>query len=65
MIKCFYCDNPADEMKFIGVPGHIMVPNTYWVCNKHLNNWLQFEDIYNKDGSRKKYEPPRTCPISL
>ncbi len=51
--KCFYCERPSEHMRFLGVPGHIMVPNSYLVCDDHKDKFLKFEDIYNEDGSRK------------
>lgn len=52
-MKCFYCHNVATITKFIGVPGYIMVPNMYGLCDSHKEKEIKFEDIYNPDGSRK------------
>ena len=56
MIKCFFCNKPSVRVKFMIIPGHIIVPNKYFTCENHEENWLKFEDVYNEDGTRNKYE---------
>lgn len=38
----------------MGIPGYIMVPNMYFLCDKHKEEFIKFEDVYNDDGTRKE-----------
>lgn len=35
------------------IPGAIVVPNSYYLCEKHHYVTLEFDDVYNDDGTRK------------
>jgi len=54
--NCQKCGAPASlrNLRFFVVPGHIMVPNSYLLCDEHRGFRYNFEDIYNEDGTRKK-----------
>lgn len=56
MVKCLECGIKIDMPwpRFFVVPGHITVPNEYYLCDKHKDKRFTFEDIYNNDGTRKK-----------
>lgn len=41
-------------IKFVLCPSYILVPSSYLVCDLHKDKDLQFEDVYNADGSRKR-----------
>ncbi len=53
MYKCLYCDNPGIHTKYMTIPGHIVVPNAYDLCDDHEDKTLGYYDIYNDDGTRK------------
>lgn len=67
MVKCLECGIKIDMPwpRFFVVPGHIMVPNEYYLCDKHKDKRFTFEDIYNNDGTRKKgYQKMKPIPFS-
>ena len=53
MYKCLYCDNPATHTKYMVIPGHIIVPNAYDLCDDHEHKEIGYYHIYNDDGTRK------------
>jgi len=53
-MKCLICGDNAMHQKFMGIPGYIMVPNMYFLCDKHKEEFIKFEDVYNDDGTRKE-----------
>jgi hypothetical protein len=55
-INCLECGKDVTNRlpHYFVVPGHIIVPNEYYLCNDHKDNQFSFEDIYNNDGTRKK-----------
>ena len=34
----------------------IILPGQYFTCEDHEENWLRYDDVYQSDGTRKKYE---------
>lgn len=51
---CLECGSKfALHTRFMVIPGHIMVPNQYFLCDEHKDKTFNFDDIYNKDGTRK------------
>ena len=54
-MNCIFCDKPSKHVKFMGIPGHIMVPNSYCVCDDHKDKHIWFSDVYNEDGTRKPW----------
>lgn len=53
-MKCLICGDDAIHQRFMGIPGYIMVPNMYFLCESHKDDHLLFENVYNDDGSRKE-----------
>lgn len=56
MITCIECGIKVNNgnPRWLLIPGHIIVPNQYYLCDKHKDIQINFEDIYNEDGTRKK-----------
>ncbi len=56
MFDCLACGREVDNTRprFFVCPGMIMVPNEYYLCDDHKDRTYTFEDIYNKDATRKK-----------
>ena len=56
MIDCLKCGKKCNNanQRWMCVPGYIMVPSEYYLCNEHKDIRYSFEDIYDVDGSRKK-----------
>jgi hypothetical protein len=61
MNKCCICDEdaPCQNDRYFVVPGYVMVPNCYALCDKHKGRQLIFEDFYNPDASRKALDKER------
>ena len=55
MFECLACGSKSarNMERYFVVPGHIMVPNCYLLCDEHKHLNFTFEDVYNNDGSRK------------
>ena len=54
-MKCIICNEPSKlglERYFV-IPGFIVVPNCYMLCERHRGIRLEFDDFYNEDGTRK------------
>ncbi len=56
MNKCLTCDSPVESRnpRYFVVPGYIMVPNSYLLCDEHKHLQYYFEDIYDENADRKK-----------
>lgn len=55
-MKCIICCDYASNQheKYFVIPGHIIVPNCYRLCETHKNETLEFHNLYLPDGTRKK-----------
>ncbi len=51
-MKCLFCGEPAIHVKYMTIPGHIIVPNAYDLCDEHRHISLGYYDIYDKDAKR-------------
>lgn len=38
---------------YMVTPGKIVCPAEYYLCQKHRNMPVSFEEVYNEDGTRK------------
>ncbi len=52
MYKCAFCDNPEYERKYFVIPGHIIKPNQYSVCENHRDCSLLYYDVYTNDQAK-------------
>lgn len=55
MFECLKCGKQTNNamVKYMVLPGTIIVPNEYYTCHDHKDLFFKFEDVYNDDGSRK------------
>ncbi len=59
MNECLACGNKDVNnlmVHYFVVPGFIMVPNSYLLCDKHSGAFYSYEDIYDNKGNRKKID---------
>lgn len=56
LYDCLKCGKKVSNIhqKWFAIPHDIWVPANYFLCDEHKNLEYKFEDIYNKDGTRKK-----------
>lgn len=56
MRKCAKCGEEASNQndRYFVIPGYIIAPNCYYLCENHKGLPLSFEDFYNEDGTRKR-----------
>lgn len=54
-MNCLKCGNHASNQnpRYFVIPIPIVVPNEYYLCPEHENLTLDFDSIYNRDGTRK------------
>ena len=54
-LHCLTCGEETNNNnpRFMVIPGHIIVPNEYYLCDLHKDIFYSFEDVYNPDGTRK------------
>src|SRR5271168_538729 len=61
LFECLKCGKETNNQnqRFFTIPGFIIVPNEYYLCEEHKDLRYSFKDIYNEDGSRKSppFEP--------
>jgi hypothetical protein len=50
--KCAFCDKEEVMPKWFVIPGHIIKPNQYSVCEDHLDLSLGYYDVYPNDQER-------------
>lgn len=58
MNKCLTCGKhaPHHNVRYFVVPGHIMVPNSYLLCDEHKELQYFFDDIYDENCEVKKID---------
>lgn len=58
MLECLVCGKKSaySQQRYFVVPGFIMVPNCYFLCEEHKHLNFSFENVYNDDGTRKKID---------
>lgn len=55
--ECLACGSKDVDHRmaiYFCVPGTIMVPNSYLLCEKHKNVRYDYDDIYDENGKRKE-----------
>ena len=55
-LDCLTCGKETSNVhtRYFVVPGFIMVPNSYTLCDEHKNINYYYNDIYDEEGKRKK-----------
>lgn len=59
MSECLTCGSKEvsnTSVRYFCVPGMVMVPNSYLLCEQHKGLQYSYEDIYEEDGTRKKID---------
>ena len=49
--RCAFCDKPEYKPKWFVIPGYVIKPNEYSVCEAHQNLSLTYDDVYPNDQS--------------
>lgn len=58
-MDCITCGSKkvdTHKIHYFLVPGHVLVPNTYLLCEEHKNISYYFDDIYTPNGKRKEID---------
>lgn len=58
-MECLRCGSKEVNninVRYFVVPGFVMVPQSYLLCKDHLHLRYSYEDVYDKDGNRKKID---------
>jgi hypothetical protein len=58
MNECLACGSKEviDRPKYFGIPGMVIVPNSYLLCDKHQGLEYRFDDIYDENSKRKEID---------
>lgn len=59
MNKCLTCGSKELDnrhIRYFVVPGFIIVPNSYLLCDNHKELKYYYDDLYDEKGNRKKID---------
>jgi hypothetical protein len=57
MHQCAFCSEPAVQVKYFTCPKDVWRPNSYFVCQDHVDSWLTWDDVYPETDSKVNGEP--------
>jgi len=53
---CLACGSKEVDcrmVRYFAIPGMIIVPNSYLLCDEHKDVQYHYDDLYHEDGKRK------------